>query len=57
VISGQGCDVELVLIATEGKRAIDVLHVMKGGGKLSEPDQGALKDELERVLDAGHGAP
>jgi [protein-PII] uridylyltransferase len=57
VISGQGCDVELVLIATEGKRAIDVLHVMKGGGKLSEPDQGALKGELERVLDAGHGAP
>ncbi len=31
VISGQGCDVELVLIATEGKRAVDVLHVMKGG--------------------------
>ena len=30
VISAQGCDVELVLIATEGKRAIDVLHVMKG---------------------------
>jgi [protein-PII] uridylyltransferase len=52
VISGQGIDVELVLIATEGKRAIDVLHVMKGGGKLSEPDQGALKQELERVLEA-----
>ena len=50
VISSQGCDVELVLIATEGKRAIDVLHVMKGGGKLSAPDQGALKQELERVL-------
>jgi [protein-PII] uridylyltransferase len=53
VISGQGCDVELVLIATEGKRAVDVLHVMKGGGKLSEADQGALKEELERVLEAG----
>jgi [protein-PII] uridylyltransferase len=50
VISSQGCDVELVLIATEGKRAIDVLHVMKGGGKLSDADQGALKQELERVL-------
>ncbi len=56
VISGQGCDVELVLIATEGKRAIDVLHVMKGGGKLSEPDQAALKEELERVLEAGDDA-
>jgi [protein-PII] uridylyltransferase len=52
VISAQGCDVELVLIATEGKRAIDVLHVMKGGGKLSEPDQASLKQELERVLEA-----
>jgi hypothetical protein len=41
-----------VLIATEGKRAVDVLHVMKGGGKLSEPDQSALKQELERVLEA-----
>ncbi len=56
VISGEGCDVELVLIATEGKRAVDVLHVMKGGGKLSESDQGALKQELERVLEAGNEA-
>ena len=29
VISGQGCDVELVLIATEGSRAVDVLHVIE----------------------------
>lgn len=56
VVSGQGCDVELVLIATEGKRAIDVLHVMKGGGKLSESAQGALKQELERVLETGDEA-
>ncbi|MEN3337851.1 MAG: [protein-PII] uridylyltransferase [Acidobacteriota bacterium] len=56
VISGEGCDVELVLIATEGKRAVDVLHVMKGGGKLSESDQSALKQELERVLEAGNEA-
>jgi [protein-PII] uridylyltransferase len=56
VISGKGCDVELVLIATEGKRAVDVLHVMKEGGKLSEWDQNALKQELERVLEAGNEA-
>jgi [protein-PII] uridylyltransferase len=56
VISAQGCDVELVLIATEGKRAVDVLHVMKEGGKLSDMDQGALKQELERVLEAGNEA-
>ena len=51
-ISGQGCDVELVLIATEGKRAVDVLHVMKRGSKLSDADQAALKQALERVLEA-----
>jgi hypothetical protein len=45
-----------VLIATEGKRAIDVLHVMKGGGKLSEAAQDALKQELERVLENGDEA-
>jgi [protein-PII] uridylyltransferase len=56
VISSQGCDVELVLIATEGKRAIDVLHVMKGGGQLSEAAQDALKQELERVLETGDEA-
>lgn len=57
VISSEGCDVELVLIATEGKRAIDVLHVMKGGGKLTETDQAALKRELERALEARDDVP
>jgi [protein-PII] uridylyltransferase len=52
-ISAQGCDVELVLIATEGKRAIDVLHVMKRAQKLTEGDQASLKQELERTLAAG----
>ncbi len=51
-ISGQGCDVELVLIATEGKRAVDVLHVMKHGGKLADADQAALKQALVGVLEA-----
>jgi [protein-PII] uridylyltransferase len=49
-ISAQGCDVELVLIATEGKRAIDVLHVMKRARKLTEGEQASLKQELERTL-------
>ena len=56
VISAQGCDVDLVLIATEGKRAIDVLHVTRDGRKLAEPDQLALKQELERVLEPGPAA-
>jgi [protein-PII] uridylyltransferase len=54
VISTQGCDVDLVLISTEGKKAIDVLHVTKEGRKLGEADQAALKERLQRILEPGH---
>ncbi|HEX2466504.1 MAG TPA: HD domain-containing protein, partial [Thermoanaerobaculia bacterium] len=39
VISRHGCDVDLVLISTEGDRAIDVFHLTKEGAKLSEAAQ------------------
>src|SRR4029079_3564782 len=39
LISHQGCDVDLVLISTEGKKAIDVFHITKGGAKLAEATQ------------------
>lgn len=51
VISAHGCCVHLVLISTEGKKAIDVLHVTKNGGKLPVQDQATLRRELERVLE------
>ena len=51
-ISDQGCDVDLVLISTEGRKAIDVLHVTKQGRKLEEQDQLGLRQELERNLEA-----
>jgi [protein-PII] uridylyltransferase len=54
VISTQGCDVDLVLISTEGKKAIDVLHVTKEGRKLGDTEQTALKERLQRILEAGH---
>ena len=53
-ISGRGCDVDLVLIATEGKRAIDVLHVTKQGRKLIEAEQASLREGLERMLEDTH---
>ena len=50
-ISDQGCDVDLVLISTEGRKAIDVLHVTKQGRKLDDHDQLALKQQLEGILE------
>jgi [protein-PII] uridylyltransferase len=56
VVSEQGCDLDLALIGTEGRKAIDVLHVTKAGQKLDEADQTALAAGLERVLDVREGA-
>jgi [protein-PII] uridylyltransferase len=50
VISNHGIDVDLVLISTEGQKAIDVFHITRGGGKLSEQDELSLKADLERML-------
>jgi [protein-PII] uridylyltransferase len=51
VLSGFGCEVELVLISTEGDKAIDVFHMRKNGAKLTDSDQLALTEHLERMLD------
>jgi [protein-PII] uridylyltransferase len=51
-VAEQGCDLDLALIATEGRKAIDVLHVTKAGRKLQEHERNALKHGLERVLEA-----
>ena len=56
VISGRGCDVDLVLIATEGRKAVDVLHITRQGKKLTESEQISLKEELERMLEDSHEA-
>src|SRR5262249_41843925 len=49
VMSQNGCDVDLVLITTEGRRAIDVFHITKGGRKLSITEQAELSAHLQRV--------
>jgi [protein-PII] uridylyltransferase len=50
VISKHGFGVELVLISTEGNKAIDVFHLQKAGEKLGDSDQLALTQDLERAL-------
>ncbi len=54
VISHHGCDVDLVLISTEGHKAIDVFHLTKAGAKLSDEEQRALAANLQRMLEDGN---
>ena len=53
LMSRHGCEVDLVLISTEGEKAIDVFHITKGGGKLTDASQQALAADLQRLLE-GH---
>ena len=52
-ISNQGCDIDLVLIATEGTRAIDVFHITRAGRKLTNAEQDELRAALETTLAPG----
>jgi [protein-PII] uridylyltransferase len=52
-MSESGCDVDLVLIATEGQRAIDVFHLTRGGAKLTRAEQQTLVANVQRVLEGG----
>jgi [protein-PII] uridylyltransferase len=49
-LSDFGCEVDLVLIATEADSAVDVFHIRKDGAKLTDSDQLALTDRLERAI-------
>ncbi len=51
LMSSHGCEVDLVLISTEGQKAIDVFHITKGGAKLAEEAQQALTADLQRLLE------
>jgi [protein-PII] uridylyltransferase len=49
VISNSGANIEVVLVDTEAKKAIDVFYVTRGGGKLANPDAEELVGALTRV--------
>jgi [protein-PII] uridylyltransferase len=52
VISRHGCDVDLVLISTEGQKAIDVFHITKAGAKLTDSAIAELTADFHRMLEA-----
>ncbi|MGE3842048.1 MAG: hypothetical protein AB7I50_10710 [Vicinamibacterales bacterium] len=51
-ISRHDCSVDLVLISTEGEKAVDVFHVSKHGEKLTDTAQRHLADALLQLLQA-----
>jgi len=51
-ISRHGCDVGLVLISTEGQKAIDVFHITNAGAKLTEAAIADLTADIHRTLEA-----
>ena len=51
VISRHGCNVDLVLISTEGAKAIDVFHITADGAKLPAAAEAALTADLQRMLE------
>jgi [protein-PII] uridylyltransferase len=50
-IATHGCAIDLVLIATEGDKAIDVFHITKRGAKLSVGDRRVLTEHLQHLLE------
>jgi [protein-PII] uridylyltransferase len=51
MMSSHGCHIDLVLIGTEGEKAIDVFHITVDGAKLTDAGQAALAADLTRMLE------
>jgi [protein-PII] uridylyltransferase len=50
LISKQGANIEVVLVDTEAKKAIDVFYLTREGAKLSDDDARQLVDALSNLL-------
>jgi [protein-PII] uridylyltransferase len=49
LISERGCNIEVVLVDTEAKKAIDVFYVTRRGQKLDDEAAGALCDAMRHL--------
>src|SRR5215467_769923 len=50
-LSSFQCEIEMVVISTEGDKAVDVFHVKKDGTKLTDSDELPLTEALEQAVD------
>jgi [protein-PII] uridylyltransferase len=54
-LAGQGCNIEVALVDTEGETAIDVFYITRGGGKLDADQCKDLKKALLAGIEANAG--
>ena len=53
-IAMQGCAIDLVLIATEGEKAIDVFHITKDAAKLTAEGERELRTDAGELVTDKH---
>ncbi len=51
-LTNRGCNIEVAMIATHGKKAVDVFYVTFGGSKLDVPQQELLQNALLNRISA-----
>jgi len=51
-LTNRGCNIEVAMIATHGKKAVDVFYVTFGGSKLDEEQQKLLQNALLHRISA-----
>jgi len=51
-LTNRGCNIEVAMIATHGKKAVDVFYVTFGGSKLDEAQQELLQNALLHRISA-----
>jgi [protein-PII] uridylyltransferase len=53
VISKRGANIQVVLVDTEAKKALDVFYLTKGGERLSDQEAGELAEAIRAVIVPG----
>jgi [protein-PII] uridylyltransferase len=50
-LAGQGCNIEVALVDTEGETAIDVFYLTKNGAKLEKDEERVLRKALMQAME------
>jgi [protein-PII] uridylyltransferase len=50
-LAGQGCNIEVALVDTEGETAIDVFYVTREGAKLDKKEERMLREALVQAIE------